>query len=284
MDLVLREYKSGKSYKPVGRCIYCGSTENLGNEHIIPYGLNGQWVLPKASCDKCAKITDNFEEDVLRRLFLETRTSLGLKTRNIENRPKLLPQIVIKDEKEEILSLPPSEHFTIACFLEYPLPAYIDGRSYEKGVEVIAHSFISLKESSDEIFKKYEISEVKSKFTLNRADSFPRLLAKIAYGFTVAQFGLDNLEENFLPKVIIGEDKKICKYIGTCTDKIIRTKNTLHYVITKVNEKHEIIVRIKRFSFTDAPEYLIVVGILKEEAYQSHLLKGELVSLVHCNT
>lgn len=284
MDPVIRNYKSGKSYRPVGKCIYCGSTENLGNEHIIPYGLNGEWVLPKASCKKCEKITDTFEGDVLRGLFLETRTSLGLKTRNKENRPELLPQIVIKDENEEVLSLSPSEHFTIACFLEYPLPAYIDGRSYEKGVEVIAYSFIGLKDPSDEMFKKYEISGVKSKFTLKRMDSFPRLLAKIAYGFTVAQFGLDRLEESFLPKVIIGEDKKICKYVGTCSDKIMRTENTLHYIIMKVNEKREIVVRIKLFSYTDAPEYLVIVGILKEGTYNSHLLKGELISLVDCNT
>ena len=34
-------------YQPVGRCIYCGSTEPpLGKEHIIPYGLGGPFIFP----------------------------------------------------------------------------------------------------------------------------------------------------------------------------------------------------------------------------------------------
>lgn len=64
----------------------------------------------------------------------------------------------------------------------------------------------------------------------------------------------------------------------------MKTENTLHAVIMKVNEKREIMVRIKLFSSTDAPEYLVVVGILNEQTYKSYLSKGELVSLVDCNT
>jgi len=284
MDLVVREYKSGKSYKPVGRCIYCGSTENLGNEHIIPYGLNGQWILPKASCEKCAKITSEFERDVLKNLFLDARVSLGLKTRKPEDKPKFLDQTVIIDEKKVVLKLPPNQHFTTACLLEYPLPAYIDGRNYNEEVKPIACSIISLKDSPDDLIEKYNASGIEIKAVLKNVYSFPRLLAKIAYGFTVAQFGLDNIEKSFLPKIIIDEDKKICNYVGTCTDKIIRSRKTLHTVIMKVNEKREIIVRIKFFSAINAPEYLVIVGILKEEAYKEHLLKGEIVSLVDCNT
>lgn len=276
------ERKSGKSYKPVRKCIYCGSTKNLGNEHIIPRGLNGQWVLPKASCEKCAKITSEFERDVLKNLFFDARVSLGLKTRKPEERPTFLDQIVMKDEKEVVLKLPPNEHFTTTCFLEYPLPAYIDGRSCKEEVEVIAYSIISFKESPDDIIKKYNISGIKNKHFLKNAYSFPRLLAKIAYAFTVAQFGLDSLEESFLPKIITGEDKKIMKYVGTCSDKIMKTDVALHDVMMSANKKREIVVRIKLLS-KDAPEYLVVVGVLKEEAYKAYLAKGNLLTLVDCN-
>lgn len=282
MNSVVKEYKSGKSYKPVEKCIYCGSTENLGNEHIIPYGLNGQWILPKASCKECAKITAEFEKEVLRGHFFEARISLGLKTRNKEHRPSLLPLIVRKDGKEEVLSLPPNEHFSPIFFLEYPLPAYIDGRSYEKGVEVRALSCIILREP-DEVIKINGKREVKFSLNISNVDFFPRLLAKIAYGLIVAQFGLDSLEESFLPKIITGEDKQICKYVGTFDDKIMRSENTLHNFMIIISEKREIMVRIKLFSFADTPEYLVVVGILKE-VYSSHLSNGDFVSLVDCNT
>jgi hypothetical protein len=41
------------TFAPVGYCIYCSQTEGLTDEHIIAYGLNGKWVLPKASCVFC---------------------------------------------------------------------------------------------------------------------------------------------------------------------------------------------------------------------------------------
>src|SRR3712207_8495388 len=51
-------------YPPVGRCIYCDaeryapdSARGLAEEHIIPYGLNGDLVLPEASCRRCERIT-----------------------------------------------------------------------------------------------------------------------------------------------------------------------------------------------------------------------------------
>lgn len=282
MDSVEKVSKSSKSYKPVGKCIYCGSTENLGNEHIIPFGLNGQWILPKSSCNKCGEITAKFEKELLRGPFLEARTSLGLKTRNKEHRPERLPLKVKKDGKEEVLLLPPKEHFPTICFLEYPLPAYIDGRSYETGVGKRAYSFIGLSEP-DEFVKKHGPIELEIRSMFDNIESFPRFLAKIAYGFIVAHFGLDSLEESFLPKIITGEDKQIAKYVGTFDDKIMRAENTIYHVMWVVSEKREIMVRIKLFSYTDAPEYLVVVGILKEEAYKSHLLKDNLVSLVDCN-
>ncbi len=46
-------------YAPVGRYIYCpdDGSAGLGDEHIIPYSLNGTQILPQASCRKCEKIT-----------------------------------------------------------------------------------------------------------------------------------------------------------------------------------------------------------------------------------
>ena len=29
--------------KYIGKCVYCGSTDNLTDEHIVPPGLGGPW-------------------------------------------------------------------------------------------------------------------------------------------------------------------------------------------------------------------------------------------------
>gem|GEM_PF-1646012 len=69
-----------KSYRPVGRCIYCGSPEwsagqvrKLGDEHIIPEGLGGKLLLPEASCKDCEGLTSKFELEWLRSAFYTVR-------------------------------------------------------------------------------------------------------------------------------------------------------------------------------------------------------------------
>jgi hypothetical protein len=75
----------GKRYSPVGQCIYCGADRcELSDEHIIPFGLLSKgidWLLPKASCGDCAKITTKFEGSVQRGMLSPLRRRLGLKTR-----------------------------------------------------------------------------------------------------------------------------------------------------------------------------------------------------------
>jgi hypothetical protein len=80
----------GKTYNPVGECIYCGSVAPpLGKEHVIALGLNGEDILPKASCKVCAAITSKVERHCLQKLFMPARFHLRQKLRR--GLPKTLP-------------------------------------------------------------------------------------------------------------------------------------------------------------------------------------------------
>ena len=72
----------------VDRCINCGSTRELTDEHVMPRGLSGRWIIKHGSCKSCAKITSAFEMAVLRNEFLLPRTALRLPTYHPKNRPK----------------------------------------------------------------------------------------------------------------------------------------------------------------------------------------------------
>ncbi len=70
-----------KVYSAIGRCIYCGAENvTLTDEHIIPFGLGGNWILPKSSCKACATITGQFEQFCLRSMLGNTRIRLNLPT------------------------------------------------------------------------------------------------------------------------------------------------------------------------------------------------------------
>src|SRR5687768_18617155 len=74
-------------FRPVGRCIYCGSASNLSDEHIVSYGLGGKFVLPNSSCAACSIITSRIERKVLQGFMLPARTVAGFPTRRPKQRP-----------------------------------------------------------------------------------------------------------------------------------------------------------------------------------------------------
>src|SRR5580692_4393967 len=76
-----------KLYQPLNRCVYCLSTEGLSTEHIIPYGLGSDLVLPKSSCESCRKATSKVEDFVLRRYLCPLRSYLSLPSRKPLQRP-----------------------------------------------------------------------------------------------------------------------------------------------------------------------------------------------------
>ena len=64
-------------FNAAGQCIYCGKSGiELSNEHIVAYALGGDFVLPKASCLDCARVTGAIEQAVLRKLLGTMRSSL----------------------------------------------------------------------------------------------------------------------------------------------------------------------------------------------------------------
>jgi hypothetical protein len=121
----------------VGRCIYCGTTdEPLYKEHIVPYSLGGSWVLHKASCPKCEAITREFEHCVTSEQVLVIRTVENLPTRRKEKRPKTLPLKVTKTGREENIECP-IDMYPMMLILElYLPPAYIDKRPYRRGIGI----------------------------------------------------------------------------------------------------------------------------------------------------
>ena len=49
------------------RCIYCSSTDEITDEHVVPYALSkNSHVFLKASCKTCANIIQPYEQFVLR--------------------------------------------------------------------------------------------------------------------------------------------------------------------------------------------------------------------------
>jgi hypothetical protein len=119
-------------YEPVGRCIYCRSEgsreEPLGKEHIVPYGLGGDWILPRASCKACARITGEVERYCQREMYGTVRVRMQLPTRRRGGHPTMLPLDIVRPDGRRERRLVPAHKAPMAVVgFRFPPPGLLRG-------------------------------------------------------------------------------------------------------------------------------------------------------------
>jgi len=237
--------------KIVNQCIYCGSQKDLSREHIVPYGLlpKGQegLVLEKASCSTCKDKTSAFERDVLRHLLRMARASL--KMRSYRKHPK---SFSIKAGGGEI-EVPVEE-------LGAPilLPIFAKPSSNKIGIDVVgSHNIWHEDKKLINLIKEQGSIQVKWNF---RPIDFAKMVAKIAYGFAVYQYGLERFSEVFVLPAILGKADDIGSWVG-CIDKKIVGTNYLH-LESGINNG-QVLVHVRFFEKWGGPTYVTLVGKVK---------------------
>jgi hypothetical protein len=94
-------------YEAVGRCIYCDARADLSDEHIVPFGLGGNLILPRASCPTCSNITSRLERTVLTGPLRSVRVFRGIQSRRKHRgAPTLLPLQAKIDGEWRVVQLP----------------------------------------------------------------------------------------------------------------------------------------------------------------------------------
>ncbi len=245
--------------RTIGECIYCGSMDNLSDEHIVPYSLNGRWILAKASCPACAAITSKFEREVTRNLLASTRTFHQFKTRRIKNRLVSFPLKFIRQDGSELdVNLPIEEYGAVTLFPKYELPGHVTGNNIKgilyKGYSLNRNGGLDL----SVLEKKYSASAINFPITFRPVD-FARLMAKIAYGFGVAHYGKTFIQNAYLVPAILSDPDQIGKWVGSIDNYEMPVKDD--FGIEIFEDEKEIFARVKIFGKLEgALTYLVVLG------------------------
>jgi hypothetical protein len=248
----------------VGECIYCGSRDDaLNDEHIVPFGLSGPWVLERASCAKCARITSTFERSVLKDTLMVARATMGLATRRPNQRPTHFSLSITRFGHRNELRVPVSELTGTAIMLVLETPAYLDGRPYDRGV--IVKGVLELHVGGlhiEDMAKVMGAEAVQTSATFHGND-FERMLAKIGYGFAIAAYGVEGFEEVYVLQSILGKTDDVGMWVGCPTDYLAEVSSNLHeaQVGTSGRDVH---VRVRPFASCRGPWYQIVVGRLRD--------------------
>jgi hypothetical protein len=187
------------------------------------------------------------------------RVALDFPTRRRGQRPKKFPLAITRNGRQEVVEVPMHEHFAVMILPISESPAYLDGRPYEKGVTIKGVIGIQVGGPSvKELGKRYRTKKLSITATWH-GNCFERMLAKIAYGFSVAYLGMENLEEVYVLPAILGQKDDVGRWVGTAKDIRLDIGKFLHHIeLAIINE--EIIMRIKLFALFNVPEYLVVVG------------------------
>jgi hypothetical protein len=251
------------AFPAVGCCIYCGEApHDLSNEHIIPFGLAGLLVLPKASCQVCANITKKFEQTCLRTITGPIRIRNKMPTRRPKERPKSLPYAIINASGTlETIDLP-AEHLPRAlAFLKLDLPTLLarvpPTPNWHGGKELwIWHE----PEDLDRIRALYGPKQhFPARFDVT---PFVQIIGKIAYSYAVAKLGYRTFKPLVLD-VIFGRTNIPSHWIGGAPDAP-PVQGVMHQIAIeddyKLGGRRYIVVDVRLFASLGAPIYRAVIG------------------------
>ena len=255
--------------REIGRCVYCGATDSLSDEHVVPYGLGGTLVLRKASCPRCALVTSKLEYDLLRGHWRAQRQFFGLPSRRSKEVVPDLDVVVVRANGDRVNASLPLKAQSIGMYFELSPPTILAGRVVdtepaagaafiktfgEPPREAIVNGLTERLSPEDKI-------EIPIDFT---ADHLCRFLAKLAHCYAISQRGLDACREFFLPAFILGKTAGIVTYVGGSSSTIVGNTlpgSALHALIDRVNgEFLTVYVQLFRTPGDPPPIYEIVVG------------------------
>jgi HNH endonuclease len=255
-------------YNPVGCCIYCGSTvysanepaRKLGDEHIIPQSIGGKDVLLEASCHNCERITSQLETKCVAALFEPGRAHLGIYGRK-RKKPRLKAPMQTGSEGH-IVQLALHDHPGILMMFRFSLPAALfclDASEEITGQVMVAPAVSDLNE-------RIKRTAAGLHFRLGggiSAETFGRMLAKIAHAFAVAELGIDGFKP-LLPPVIIGDPPyRLARFVGSGLTDEPKSKDCHE---TGISYPHDVQgtklvqVRIRLFGDRSCPAHYVVAG------------------------
>jgi hypothetical protein len=254
-------------FKPVWFCIYCGdgivkeaTKRKLGAEHVIPFGLGGTQILPRASCKSCGKITGKIEETCQHMMLGPIRIGLNLPTRNPQDRPTMLTLVrKHQDGRVEQKTVPAREFPVIIPGLKLPPPQILTGaKSPGTGEFWVADPANYMKNTLADDGSALRIAQ----FNIH---IFCQMLAKIAHSYAVAEWGFHSFRPILLDFIIrnIGD---FSRWIGGDMTVTAPEPKGLHRIQAKrevIMGTEYVIVYLTLFCLVGAPEYRIVVGTWK---------------------
>lgn len=258
-----------RHFAALGECIYCGRTEKLTKEHIIPFALGGSWVLPDASCKACAKITGAFEGEFSRTILGPLRMLYDMPTRRPKDRPRHIP-LKVKYENSTDWEIAYVDRricpFLILMPL-YDMPDLLTGDVTTEGRSAATRRFWIRGGgfwSDRDAHLQWLCEALGAKQVMPTGtvptEPFCLTIAKIAHSFAIAEMGRRSFSP-FLSDMIMKRDmNNRAAYIGGGAGNDEPSKNLHDVTFVFSGDPSIVVVAVRLFALLGTPTYHVVVG------------------------
>ena len=249
----------------VGRCIYCGANsykegidEPLHDEHVIPRGLGGSFILREASCQACERQINQFEQRLMRQHWLTVRQELyGIPAR-AKNRPAEYTQHR-NPATGEALRWKVGQFPTMMTFPVMGTDAWMDP-SLPVPRNMKLRTVVIGKDYDHPPSDPSPLADVPRVEVVCDTALVCRLMAKIAHCVTVFALGLDRIQP-VLQKFILGEEEeKRFFYVGSSDALPPVDKGEPFEVSYDAGRHHDsfgVFIYIRLFTDLPLPEYVV---------------------------
>lgn len=193
-----------KTYEPLNCCAYCRSEEQLSKEHIISYGLGGELIFPKASCESCRKATSKVEDFILRKYLCALRSHLSLPSRNPAGRPDGYKLKLWKNGRSWTQKVPLSRHPGDVRFVMFEPPGHVVSRPVGQATYSVRLVQGVIFADAQDRLRALGADGSEDKVVLN-AMALARLIAKIGHSYAIAELGLEAFEQTYVNHLVRAE-------------------------------------------------------------------------------
>jgi hypothetical protein len=255
----------------IGRCIYCPreavtSPDDLSDEHVIPYGMCGEWELLKASCETHQRITSKFEGIVLNRGGLkDMREVLGFKTYHKKRRTAQRRVAFQVGDERRTETLPVEELPGAWVLPVYAPPTKLTGGDPADGVRVMRSVGKHRHAATRRIAERFGAAG--HHVSVVDPVAWAQMMAKIGYAFAVGCVGLATFEEVYVLPTILEGGKLAGHYVGCGEGPPVNTDPQGNVVTLGHSTERELFAYIRLFAEMGFPEYTVCVGRLRDTEY-----------------
>lgn len=248
-------------YRPVNCCIYCGSTERLSDEHVVPFSLAGRSVLPSASCAECAKVTSAFEGRCAAVNYASFRLRENLPTRRPKERPTHAAMTSPPEDGGEIFMVPKAGVIATLPLFQLNPPGFFENPPRREIGWVGSELGIKTDSPRDWSHSRRLRARRLSVHQHFDVDSHARLLAKVAHCIAVGHLGMNGFEP-WLPPLILGTDPFLSHLVGgiSHSEEACHVLHEVKYDVVPHGAEFLVQVTLRLFAQFGGPHHLVIAG------------------------